>query len=121
MGCDLILVAILQPNDTKLAWDFGYSAIDAIESLDQCSGPLSDMADDLDEYKIELRGKLDLLREAETYRDFRTLEVVNGTLWIAGGSSWGDSPGEIFDAIGDQEPFVLAEIGFRAANGEHLI
>lgn len=138
MGMDLITACAWRRVGTDVNFDAGRQAALTLDS-DGCQA-LADQAnlwDDLPENAQDDDGNLtteslDLVRQhavklvnqlAEVedpeirLRDYTTFRSPDGTweIWVAGGSSWGDSPGETFDAINDLWACtdVLAAIGFE--------
>lgn len=126
MGADLITaVAATTRQEEDLNWDAGKEVVRSLtlESLEQ-TGLLEFLYGgdaDLEEVREELEGRIDDLRNSITqfWRDLNVFTFGEWTIYIAGGTSWGDSPGDTFEAINQlgQAPGVLEAIGFDWPEG----
>lgn len=138
MGMDFIATSLWQRSGTILNFEAGHEAARGLddeackEFVDQ-AGPWDELPEydedeDLtEETRTAIRQQVaklvDQLAKVESPgsdpRDLIVLESPDGQwrLWIAGGSSWGDSPGETFDAINNLWicPAILGAIGFETA------
>lgn len=121
MGADLLLAALWVRPDAPLDWEAGASVARGLPK-DRCEvyarerGGLAD--EDADEIRERVEGHVADLRSLLTEgRDTTYVDNPDHTwrVWLTGGTSWGDSPGDLYDAISDLYvvPEVLAAIGFR--------
>ena len=106
MGADLIIAATTLRTGRKPDWDAAERFI-ATLTLDQIdddfTGTYDDMEDD-EEMRAFLRSALAAFKEiieGDCPRDFTWIDGFGHTIYVSGGMSWGDSPGDTFDLICD--------------------
>lgn len=123
MGADLLLEAVWSRVDTELDYEAGKRvaqtlAEDAVQRLREQAPYLDDStADEVRERAADLVEEIKQGFDTASFaRDVFTLRSPDGRWWVhlTGGTSWGDSPSELFDALNDLSavPEVLAAIGF---------
>lgn len=126
MGMDLITAGIFAKTGTVLDFDKAFDLVatlndDEISSFWEHStgDPFDPDADDRDEILDFVSGMIRDLKSAVSEgrsRDLQVYRTPDGyTLYILGGSSWGDSPSEGFDALDRlyQIPRLLRAAGFH--------
>lgn len=131
MGADLIIARLATKRQlNELDWEAGKRAIDALPNdlLDEAAWELPpDEEPDDDALRNEVRERFkDQLDELKAGIDDcdRTVDSFSFGAWLViefGGTSWGDSPGETFDAIATlgNAPQVLEAVGFGWPEDEH--
>lgn len=115
MGADLIINALAtQKIEKELDWDAGLKAIEDLAIDQDIADAL--MATNERDARETLSASLAVLRNSITIGDRDLDEVLFGEwkLYIFGGTSWGDSPGDGFDAISllSEAPGILDAVGF---------
>lgn len=123
MGADLLLEAVWSRVDTELDYESGKRiaqtlAEDAVRRLREQAPYLEDSS--AEEVRERAADMVQMVQEgfdpAMYARDVFTLRSPDGRWWVhlTGGTSWGDSPSELFDALNELAavPEVLAAIGF---------
>lgn len=92
-------------------------AVNALPALEEYDAQGPEAADQLEEIRNVLRSALELVKgavEADGDAALTWITVRGAKVWIAGGSSWGDSPSESFDALWRLEATgILAAAGFE--------
>ncbi len=112
MGADLILAHL----DVTDLWDDPERAraelnrrIDAIEAPPDWFGDCGSPAEMLADWQDRLRGQIEFIFTSRSRNDV-IIEVAGRTVLITGGTSWGESPSDAFDALADlTEAGVLGE------------
>ena len=119
MGADLIVAPVAWRDGQTFDVEAGYRAIDEadLETLD----PIGQFDMGLEDDEVaELRGRrkaqLDEVIEAANQerhpRDVTDIKVSGWTIMLAGGSTWGGSPGDTFDAVTGLDEIILKAAGF---------
>jgi hypothetical protein len=126
MASSLVFTWLLQPADMQLDWEAGRELIRSAEIkelADHCDNgyvdTLSDSSDE--EIRDTLTGNLVLIETSLNADDAVEVPVINGTLWLAGGETWGDAPGALFEAIDNTPTNVLHAVGFQGSDGSSLL
>jgi len=118
MGADLIVAATKIRTGRQPDWDAAERFISTLtlEQVDEdYSGAFTGMEND-EEMRIYIRGSLADFKEivaGDCPRDLTWFDVLGHRIYLAGGTSWGDSPGDTFDLICDLSAAgVLMAAGF---------
>ena len=130
MGADLIIATLWIREDAKPDWEKAEAMAKAIrygeegESFPSVAseGAIYDeiqhMPDDEAEARLQeaLTDHLQLVRDAvDNYatedgrRDLTATQFAGWLVYVTGGMSWGDSPGDLFDSISELNQFELLE------------
>ena len=111
MGADLLIISIEEKHPDR-TMEERYALIEYItaeeatrifENAQQASfaelrpDDVADGLTELDHVKEKLRDGLDAI--TKQYRDVTWIEVGGTTVWLTGGTSWGDDPGESWDSF----------------------
>ena len=130
MGADLITTTVWSAPDAAFDWEAGRRAVAALDQAAllaelEAGAWCADAQDDEDavaEYRAHLDTQVVALQGAFTGDNTRDLDWRDSPdgrwrCWIAGGTSWGDTPGDTFDALSALwwHPAVLDAIGFITA------
>jgi len=120
MGADMILYEAVYPADPnwKPDWEAGKALIKKLSEEDE--GFICEYNFDSPEEAYEsFIGKLEEVKSAFTNgrRDMERLRVGPYRIMISGGMSWGDTPTDFADILGDLERFsILDACGFNQAD-----
>lgn len=128
MGADLIITALATKSyERDLQWTHGEDAIRKLAIDDNVRTEVEEWAPDKDELtneevREELQLRLNELRESITIGDRSLAHIFFGDwkIYIIGGTSWGDSPSEAFNAVcllKAAAPSVLEAVGFEWPEG----
>lgn len=121
MGADLIIAALATTDFENLDWEAGeqvartmdLTTLMETEFVDQLvDGELTDEQDVRDHISVAIENLKNSINQG--WRDLSIFDFGEWTIIIAGGTSWGDTPGDTFDAIVTLSPAreVLDAIGF---------
>src|SRR5438445_5828054 len=128
MASELPLVNLWKMNQTSINFDAGLAALDTVTS-DQAQDFFEvegdTPAEPVEEFRRRLAKDIAVLREQATTNSHTDLVTVatpdsRWQIWLTGGKSWGDSPGELYDAMDHLwlVPQILAAMGFSQPNAE---
>lgn len=132
MGADLVINAIAIRDGVTLNWEAGKQEAKNYQFSEEQKKDFTDMwlgdhyepgelymgeepfEDALRKYMVNQVHELETSMESYA-RDLAWLTFGEHTIFICGGSSWGDSPGPTWDALQDlwEVPAVLWAIGFE--------
>lgn len=120
MSADLLITALVIDEDRNVDYEAADRAISALDGSDVIEldrfDEDPDDANGLEQIRVSLRADLRALREAiEENLEIAEINVRGATLYITGGMSWGDSPTEVSNTIGQLRSVrgVLAAAGFE--------
>ena len=125
MGADLILnVVATRRAEADLDWDAGAEVIKTLVLGEDTHADLFHLyaegetpEEHVESVRESLIARVEELRDAIVHGDPTLSSVAFGewTIYNIGGTSWGDSPSDVFDAVHDLDtagPSVLEAIGF---------
>lgn len=126
MGADLLLIGLVQDENTTLNWPAGRRFIQRMPAnelqaiMEEING---DPCDTVTEARKEANAIISALKTEVTNgvvaRDAYSWQIRGAILHIRGGTSWGDSPSEGFDVFCNAYyfPGALVSIGFELGEG----
>lgn len=121
MGADLIISTLATTDFEDLNWEAGEEAARTMdlttlmqtEFVDQLeNGELTDEQDVREHILFAITNLKHAIMQG--WRDLVIFDFGEWTILVAGGTSWGDSPGDTFEAIVTLSPVddVLRAVGF---------
>lgn len=104
MGQELILTQLTIPRSEDPDWDTAYAMVSEITEEDVIwESPFDRYADegDLNAVQDELRGAIRGLQQTFKHgaRDHTWFDIESYRVHVAGGSTWGDSPGDTYEEM----------------------